>query len=540
MFHDALLPIVLPIIKQMLVDENWRYREAGILALGAISEGCRLGMQPFLPELFPFLFQCLKDSKPLVRSITCWTLGRYTQWVVEQQQPTVYLEPLMTELLQRVLDTNKKVQDAACSAFATLEEEAGEDLQPYLGPIVTNLMFAFTKYQTKNLNILYDTVGTLADSVGESLAKPEYVKAIMDPIMAKLGAMDSLDRNMYPVLECLASLTQAVGLAFQPYALQVWQTCAQIITLSFTKLQAGEILEKEIIVCALDLLSAICEGLDASAESLVPQGDVLRLLLVCIQDPAPDVRQSALALVGDLSKHSIAHLGPFLPQYLPIMCQHLTLDEESYTGIRTARRQNPLISVANNAVWAMGELTTKVGAQMEPYTSVLLPALIKNLTCETLNPSLLQNTAITIGRLALVCPNVVAPQLDTFAVRWCYRMARMRDDVEKDHACRGLCSMIRLNPQGIIKAFLPFLLVVASWANPPPDLQTMFSQILEAFLANLGTTLQQFVCNPAVLEGLGGVEGVERGIGWDPAWQKCHWGVEHLLGELQKRGYKIA
>lgn len=158
-FHDDLLGIVLPIVKQMLVDENWRYREAGILALGAISEGCRLGMQPYLPELFPFLFQCLKDSKPLVRSITCWTLGRYTQWVVEQQQPTIYLEPLMTELLQRVLDTNKKVQDAACSAFATLEEEAGSELVPYLGPIVQNLMFAFTKYQTKNLNILYDTIG---------------------------------------------------------------------------------------------------------------------------------------------------------------------------------------------------------------------------------------------------------------------------------------------------------------------------------------------------------------------------------------------
>ena len=35
-----------------------------------------------------------------------------------------FLKPLMSELLKRILDPNKRVQEAACSAFATLEEEA--------------------------------------------------------------------------------------------------------------------------------------------------------------------------------------------------------------------------------------------------------------------------------------------------------------------------------------------------------------------------------------------------------------------------------
>lgn len=142
-YHDEILPIVLPIVrqvmvtcslvnalvltilyKQMLIDPNWRLREAGILAIGAISEGCRLGMQPHLPDLFTFLFeavsdqrchpvslipssclQCLKDTKPLVRSITCWTLGRYTSWVVHMQEPDKYLVPLMEALLQALSET---------------------------------------------------------------------------------------------------------------------------------------------------------------------------------------------------------------------------------------------------------------------------------------------------------------------------------------------------------------------------------------------------------------------------------------------------
>lgn len=75
--------------------------------------GCVQGMVPYLPELIPHLIQCLCDKKALVRSIACWTLSRYAHWVVSQP-PDAYLKPLMTELLKRILDGNKRVQEAAC------------------------------------------------------------------------------------------------------------------------------------------------------------------------------------------------------------------------------------------------------------------------------------------------------------------------------------------------------------------------------------------------------------------------------------------
>jgi transportin-1 len=103
------------------------------------------GMIPHLSELIPYLISCLSDKKALVRAITCWTLSRYAHWVCAQPHET-HLKPLMTELLKRVLDSNKRVQEAACSAFATLEEEACTELVPYLGFILETLVFAFGKY----------------------------------------------------------------------------------------------------------------------------------------------------------------------------------------------------------------------------------------------------------------------------------------------------------------------------------------------------------------------------------------------------------
>ena len=96
-FHEALLPVLLPLLKSALFSQDWLVKESAILALGAVAEGCMEGMSPNLPQLLPYLVECLADGKALVRSITCWTLSRYSQWVVTQPHE-VYLQSLISEV----------------------------------------------------------------------------------------------------------------------------------------------------------------------------------------------------------------------------------------------------------------------------------------------------------------------------------------------------------------------------------------------------------------------------------------------------------
>ena len=112
-------------------------------------------------------------------------------------------ERLLTfiQLLRMVLDTNKRVQEAGCSAFATLEEDAGPELIPYLEPVLRNLVFAFDLYQHKNMLILYDAIGTLADAVGRALQNPQYVDIIMPPLTVKWSKLKDDDENLIPLLE---------------------------------------------------------------------------------------------------------------------------------------------------------------------------------------------------------------------------------------------------------------------------------------------------------------------------------------------------
>lgn len=106
-----------------------------------------------------------------------------------------------------VLDNNKRVQEAGCSAFATLEEDAGPALEPYLDPILRNLVFAFQKYQAKNLLILYDAIGTLADAVGGALNRKDALEVLMPPLVERWDRLGNEDEDLIPLLEVRLFIT---------------------------------------------------------------------------------------------------------------------------------------------------------------------------------------------------------------------------------------------------------------------------------------------------------------------------------------------
>ncbi|PPD89628.1 hypothetical protein GOBAR_DD13442 [Gossypium barbadense] len=319
-FGDEILPTLMPIIQAKLAatgDEAWKDREAAVLALGAVGEGCINGLYPHLSEIVAFLIPLLDDKFPLIRSISCWTLSRFSKYIVQDsghQKGYEQFDAALMGLLRRILDTNKRVQEAACSAFATLEEEAAEELAPRLEVILHHLMCAFAKYQVRrNLRIVYDAIGTLADAVGGELNQPVYLEILMPPLIAKWHQVPNSDKDLFPLLECFTSIAQV---------------------------------RKEISPIVMTVISCL----------------------------------------------------------VPIL-QH----------------------------------------------------------AEGLNKSLVENSAITLGRFAWVCPDLVSPHMEHFMQSWCIALSMIRDDIEKEDAFRGLCAMVRANPSGALSSLVFMCKAIASW-----------------------------------------------------------------------------
>lgn len=477
-YESRLLEQCLPHLRQTLASQDWREREAAILALGAIAEGCMAGMIPILPELFPHLLTMLKDSRPLIRQIACWTLGRYGRWAAhlpdgERQR---YLEPLIEGLLGSMLDNNKKVQEAGCSAFAALEDQAGSALVPYLRHILQLFVAAFDKYQQKNLLVLYDAVQTLADSVGSALNSPEYIDLLMPSLIKRWTNIADDDRDLFPLLECLASVTIALGPGFAPFAPPVFSRCIQILHQNLAHMDAhanGNVLDmpdKDFLITALDLLSGLVQGLGANIMELIEstQPPLLQLLLICFIDPVAEVRQSAYALLGDLAINCYASIKPFLGQIMPNALSQIDTKTDS-------------ISVTNNAIWSSGEICLQAGSDISPWVEPLFKQLVTIINEPKSSVTVLENAAITLGRLGCSVPSQVAPHLDMFAKPFCRALQGADDNDEKNSAFQGFCQMIAANPSSLSDFFPDFVNAVGRYSTPSAELNNMFGKILTGF-----------------------------------------------------------
>ena len=87
------------------------------------------------------------------------------------------------------------------------------------------------------------------------------------------------------------------------------------------------------------------------------------------------------------------------------------------------------------------------GQWVNPLISRLIPILLHPKAPRSLH----ENAAVSIGRIGLMHPQLVAPHLSEFAQAWCQALYEIRDNEEKDSAFRGLCTMVQTNPAGIAK-----------------------------------------------------------------------------------------
>ncbi|MBV95999.1 Transportin-2, partial [Eschrichtius robustus] len=313
----------------------------------------------------------------------------------------------------------------------------------------------------------------------------EYIQKLMPPLIQKWNELKDEDKDLFPLLECLSSVATALQSGFLPYCEPVYQRCVTLVQKTLAQAmmytqhpEQYEAPDKDFMIVALDLLSGLAEGLGGHVEQLVARSNIMTLLFQCMQDSMPEVRQSSFALLGDLTKACFIHVKPCIAEFMPILGTNL----------------NPeFISVCNNATWAIGEICMQMGAEMQPYVQMVLNNLVEIINRPNTPKTLLENTAITIGRLGYVCPQEVAPMLQQFIRPWCTSLRNIRDNEEKDSAFRGICMMIGVNPGGVVQDFIFFCDAVASWVSPKDDLRDMFYKILHGFKDQVGEeNWQQF------------------------------------------------
>lgn len=124
--EDEIVPHVLPFIKNNIKSEDWRFRDASLMAFGSILGGLdNSALKPLVEQAMPTLIELMYDNSVIVRDTAAWTFGRICEIIPEVAITETYLKPLLESLVTG-LKAEARVAANVCWAFTGLVEAAYE------------------------------------------------------------------------------------------------------------------------------------------------------------------------------------------------------------------------------------------------------------------------------------------------------------------------------------------------------------------------------------------------------------------------------
>lgn len=481
MFSEKIIPVFLPILEEFLNSPDWINREAGVLSFGAITPGCGEHLYQYLPTIVPYIMQLLNDENAAIRSMACWALGRCSKWIISVKEGNQFFIPFINGILLKLSDSSQSTQESAFCAISYFMDYAQNLMAGYTKDFLVACFTVYPTLSSKNAIVFYDSISTLADAVGSEIAKPEYISIYMNPFSQRFNELRDDDTRLIPLMECLTTLAGTMGSSFLPYvdfmierALRMMETYFMEQNLYRQEPYKHFPPDSRFMVCALDLISGISEGIHSTIYEYLKGTNIANLVVHACRDEDYSIKKSAFGLVGDLTRFSIPIILPVLPDALPFVVQEI-------------KPRIYKVSVSNNSTWAFGEIAFRAPDLVAPYALHAQERLTRVLNDQMLLPDLYENAAVTLGRLALAAPQQLAPNFESFYKPFCISLSQIPDDLEKDSAFRGLYSLVKLNPLPAFKDFEPLCEAIASWAEPKQDLKEMSHGILLAFKSQYGS-----------------------------------------------------
>jgi transportin-1 len=111
------------------------------------------------------------------------------------------------------------------------------------------------------------------------------------------------------------------------------------------------------------------------------------------------------------------------------------------------------------------------------------------------------------------CSEELASALQNIAPTWCVAMRRLRDGVEKEHAFKGLCELIKVNPNGGMNCLKEICEAIASWRQcRSQEVSSAMRDVLQGYKNHIGADqwaqLERNHLEPAVVQKLKQTYGV--------------------------------
>ncbi|CAH2066913.1 unnamed protein product, partial [Iphiclides podalirius] len=413
--EDEIVPHVLPFINTNIKSDNWRYREAALMAFGSILGGLEANtLKPLVEKAMPTLIQAMYDSSVAVRDTAAWTFGRICEIVPEAAINDIYLKPLLESLVNG-LKAEPRVAANVCWAFTGLAEAAyeaadiGDSNQPqtycmsnFFDFIIQRLLETTDRQDAAQHNLRSAAYEALMEMVKNSptdcyVTVQKTTMVILERLQQVLQMENHIssqaDRSQFNDLQSLLCATlQSVLRKVTPE--DAPQISDAIMTALLTMFagnagKAGGVQEDALMavstlveVLAVGLTGDICRALKSK---VLPYCDeIICLLLENLGDPSihRSVKPQILSVFGDIA----LSIGPDFEKYFAIVMQmlqqasHAQVDRNDYDMVEYLGELRESVLEAYTGIiqglkGSTGEVRSDV-ALVEPHVPAIVNFMI--------------------------------------------------------------------------------------------------------------------------------------------------------------------
>ncbi|MCJ1477096.1 hypothetical protein MMC13_005767 [Lambiella insularis] len=207
---QAVLPPTFNWLPRMMQSSAWRDRHAALMAISAISEGCRDLMEGELDKVLALVVPALRDPHPRVRWAGCNALGQMSTDFAGTMQ-NKYHNTVLTNIIPVLDSAEPRVQSHAAAALVNFCEEAEKSiLEPYLDGLLSHLLRLLQSPKRFVQEQALSTIATIADSAETAFGK--YYDTLMPLLFNVLREEQSKEFRLLraKAMECATLIALAV------------------------------------------------------------------------------------------------------------------------------------------------------------------------------------------------------------------------------------------------------------------------------------------------------------------------------------------
>lgn len=210
---QAILPPTFNWLPRMMTSSAWRDRHAALMAISAISEGCRELMVGELDKVLDLVLPALRDPHPRVRWAGCNAVGQMSTDFAGTMQEK-YHQVVLPNIIPVLESSEPRVQAHAAAALVNFCEEAEKNiLEPYLDQLLNHLLMLLQSPKRFVQEQALSTIATVADSAEAAFSK--YYDTLMPLLFNVLNEEQSKEYRLLraKAMECATLIALAVGKA---------------------------------------------------------------------------------------------------------------------------------------------------------------------------------------------------------------------------------------------------------------------------------------------------------------------------------------